>query len=112
MIPVYAIGFIIIKQFLNIPFIWLTIKYGAFVERASCMFEPTTAEDFQLGGVTKSYEVQESLGQMIKEREELIKDLKDAIENDLPYSLCDTYCNDKRFSIKTIEKEDKDTYGY
>lgn len=111
MIPVYAIGFIIIKQFLNIPFIWLTIKYGAFAERASCMFEPTTAEEFQLGGVTKSYEVQDSLGQMIQEREEIINGLKKAIENNEYYSSYDVYCKDKKFSIKTLEKEDKDTYS-
>ncbi len=112
MIPVYAIGFIIIKQFLNIPFIWLTIKYGAFAERASCMFEPTTAEELQLGGVTKSYEVQDSLGQMIQEREEIINGLKKAIENNEHYSPYDVYCKDKKFSMKTLEKEDKDTYGY
>ena len=111
MIPVYAIGFVIIKQFLNIPFIWLTIKYGAFAERASCMFEPITAEEFQLGGVTKSYEVQDSLGQMIQEREEIINGLKKAIENNEYYSPYDVYCKDKKFSMKTLEKEDKDTYG-
>lgn len=112
MIPVYAIGFAIVKQFLDIPFMWLTNIYGRFATRASYMFEPTAAEEYQLSGVTNSYEQQGVLGQLIKEREELINDLKNAIENDLPYSRCDTYRSDKRFSLKTIERENRDNYGY
>ncbi|MDF2523709.1 MAG: hypothetical protein K0R31_1350 [Clostridiales bacterium] len=110
-IPVYTIGFIIIKQFLGIPFIWFTIKYGALAERASYMFEPTTADEFQLGGVTRSYEQQEILGQMIREREELIRDLKQTIENNVSYSPYDAKCKDKKFSLKTLEKEAQETFG-
>lgn len=108
MIPLYMIGFIIIKQFLDIPFIWLTNKYGFVAMMASFAFLPTNAEEFQLGGITKTYEQQEILGQMIKEREALIYDLKDAIKNNLSYAKCDTLCNDKKFSLKTLEKEEGD----
>lgn len=109
-IPVYSIGFIILKQFLGIPFIWLTIKYGAFATKASYMFEPNNADEFQLGGVTHSYEQQGSLGQMIREREELIKNLKEAIKNNISYSPYDTKCKDKRFSLKTLEKEERNVF--
>lgn len=106
------IGFTLVKQFLDIPFMWLTNAYGRIATRASYMFEPVAAEEYQLGGVTTSFDQQNIIGQLIKEREELIKDLKDAIENDLPYSRCDTYRSDDRFSFKTIENENRDTYGY
>lgn len=112
MIPLYMVGFIILKQFLDIPFMFLTNKYGSFVERVSCMFEPTTAEEFQLGGVTKSYEVQDSLGQLIKEREQIINGLKKTIENNEHYSPYDEYCKDKKFSLITLSKEERDVFGY
>lgn len=111
MIPLYMIGFIIIKQFLDIPFMWLTNKYGVIAEWASRLFEPVKADEFQLGGVTQTYMQQDILGQMIKERETLIYDLKAAIKNNLPYAKCDTLCNDKKFSLKTLEKEERDTFG-
>lgn len=110
MIPLYMLGFIIIKQFLDIPFIWFTNKYGIFAEWASCIFTPVSADEFQLGGVTQTYEQQGYLGQMIKDREALIYDLKDAIKNNIPYAKCDILCNDKKFSLKTLEKEESDRF--
>ncbi|SHO53424.1 hypothetical protein [Anaerocolumna xylanovorans] len=111
MIPLYMIGFIILKQFFDIPFIILTNKYGIIAEWASHKFNPTAAEEFQLGGVTQTYEQQDILGRMIKEREALIRDLKISIENNIPYAKCDTLCKDKKFSLKTLEKEDGDVIG-
>jgi hypothetical protein len=105
MIPLYMIGFIIIKQFLDIPFIWLTNKYGFVAMMASFAFLPTAAKEFQLGGITKTYEQQDVLGQMIKEREALIQDLILSIENDIPYAKCDILCKHKKFSLKTLEKK-------
>ena len=105
MIPLYMIGFIIVKQFLDIPFIWLTNKYGVIVEWASSRFDPTSAEEFQLGGVTLTYEQQDILGKMIKEREELINNLKEAIKNNIPYAKCDRLCTNKSFPLRHSRKK-------
>lgn len=110
-IPVYMLGFIVIKQFLNIPFLWLVEKYGGIAEWASCVFKITDAEDYQFGRVTYTYELQETLGQLIKERQELIKDIKYAIENDVSYSRCDSSRSDKNLSIKALEKEEREAFG-
>ena len=111
-IPLYMLGFTILKQLLDIPFMWLTNKYGEFASKVSSMFEPTTADEFQFGKVTQTYEQQEILGQLIKEREELIKGLKEAVERNTSYSHYDTKCKDKKFSLKMLEKEHRDTFGY
>lgn len=106
MIPLYMIGFIIIKQFLDIPFIWLTNKYGFVAMMASFAFLPSDADEFQLRGITKTYEQQEILGQMIKDRESLIQDLEFSIKSNIPYAKSDILCKDKKFSLKTLKKEE------
>lgn len=111
MIPLYMIEFIILKQFLDIPFMWLTKKYGTIAKWASCRFDPTTAEEFQLGEVTQTFEYHELLGHMIRERENLIKGLTEAIESNVSSSPFDTYCKDKKFSLKTLEKEERDAFN-
>ncbi|MFV0361467.1 MAG: hypothetical protein ACK5LL_00035, partial [Suipraeoptans sp.] len=112
MIPLYMLEFIFVKQFLGIPFVWLTNKYGIFVEKVSCLFEPTLADEYQFGGVTQSFEQQDILGQMIKEREDLVKSLIEAIENNVSFCKADADCKDKKFSLKMLEKEERDTVGY
>ena len=107
----FLIGFIIVKQFLNVPFIWLTILYGRLATNLSYLFEPFSAEEYQLGRVTASYQQQDTLGQLIKEREVLIKDIKYAIVNDISYSRCDSSRSDKELSIKALEKEERMAFG-
>lgn len=109
--PLYALGFAVVKQFLNVPFAWLVEKYGAVAEWASEVFNIANADDYQLGEINMHYDNQEVIGKLIKEREHLIVDLKYAIENDLPYNKCDSFYNDKELSIKALNKEERDTFG-
>lgn len=102
-----TIGFIIAKQFLGVPFYYLTKIYGNFAYWASTRFLPLTADDFQLGYVTYTYQKQQLLGEMIKEREEIIQGLKSAIINNVMHSPYDSYYKNKSLSIKALKAEEE-----
>lgn len=112
LVPFYMIAFMIVKQFFDLPFDWGTYKYGIIALKASYAFEPKTAEEFQLGDVSETYELQDILRKMIIERENIINGLKDSIENNFKLNEYDEYRCHEDLSLKALKKEEIDRKKY
>lgn len=101
---------VIVRNLIGIITELLTIFIGkVIVEPASKCFEAVSQNDYQMFDVSRYKEYADALADQIKEREDIIEDLRTLINEDVPYEYVDEFLKERKdLSLKRLEQDERE----
>ena len=102
---IYLVAFTIIKNILGIPFAYAAEGLGNIAEAASECFASYTEEDYQFADAAIAMRSYESYKEIFENRQDIIRSLREAIENNYKRGSLDDLRNYGSISLKALEKE-------